>query len=264
MSGLFSVVERGDPHVLTEVLGKRALVAETEIQGNVADRFVSAAQLDAGGLDSRFDKKRSGVGAEYFAEPAIELANRHSGSPGQVCHVDGLLKVVANVTHCSIQLHMRRQGRAPPGVALHRSHYADDALILAKDRELIREIPVRQPLPVEEQFHDFEHRFSSFHDSFIIVTKFAGQLVGEQFEVVFTDQIGFRFAPKPLPECPVSGDNFEVAILGKERYPGQMIKEDLKMRVGGEFLEELFLKPNNRTSHGCFEIRVWPDWLKMK
>ena len=88
MSGLFSVAERGDPHVLSKVLGKGALIAETEIQGNVADGFVSAAQLDAGGLDSRFDKKGSRVGAEYFAEPAVELANRHAGSPGQVCHVD--------------------------------------------------------------------------------------------------------------------------------------------------------------------------------
>lgn len=75
MSGLFSVAERGDPHVLSEVLGKGALVAETEIQSNVADRFVSAAQLGAGGLDSRFNKKRSGVGVEYFAEPAIKLAH---------------------------------------------------------------------------------------------------------------------------------------------------------------------------------------------
>ena len=150
---------------------------------------------------------------------------------------------------------MRRQGRAPPGVALHRSHYADDALILAKDRELIREIPVRQPLPVEEQFHDFEHRFSSFHDSFIIVTKFAGQLVGDQVEVVFTDQIGFRFAPKPLPECPVSGDNFEVAILGKDTRADQ---RGLKMSQRAP--RGIFLKPN-RTSHGCFEIRK-AGWLK--
>ena len=51
---------------------------------------VSAAQLDAGSLDSRFDKN---VWGAIFAEPAIELANRHSGSLAK-SHVDGLLKVV--------------------------------------------------------------------------------------------------------------------------------------------------------------------------
>ena len=241
-SAAFPISGRGQAHVPSEVLGKRALIAETKVEGDLRNGFVSGPKHFTCRLDAGLDKEGSWIGAEDFTKTPIELSNRHSRSFGEVSEVDGLVKMFSQKGDSPVDLLVGDKGRFSSRVTLHSAHHPDNGTITPHDWKLVGEIPIRKPLTIEKQLDDLQLWLSGGDHLLVVFAKLAGELLGEKFEVGFSNHPCFALCSESFPERAIRRHKAKIAVLCKKGNAGKVIKKHLEVARGRDLEKKLGLE----------------------